>query len=44
MRLYRADFDDPVEFAVARLEPDDAAWVRDRSPATEFGRFDWTLA
>lgn len=43
MRLYKADFDDPVEFAAARLEPDDAAWVREQRPAAAFGRFDWTL-
>jgi hypothetical protein len=43
MRLYKADFDDPVEFAASRLEPGDAAWVREQRPTTSFGRFDWTL-
>ncbi len=43
MRLYKADFGDPIEFAVARLEPEDAAWVREQAPSASFGRFDWTL-
>lgn len=43
MRLYKADFDDGIEFAAARLEPDDATWVREQGPAASFGRFDWTL-
>jgi hypothetical protein len=43
MRLYKADFDQRLEFAAARLEPEDAGWLRTERPAVSFGRFDWTL-
>jgi hypothetical protein len=47
MRLYRADFGGARragEFAAARLDPDDGAWVRERRPRISYGRFDWTVA
>ena len=47
MRLYRGDFgnrDAALEFAAARLDPADGAWVRERRPSVAYGRFDWTVA
>lgn len=43
MRLYRADFGDPLDFALPRLEPADADWARSRRPRVSFAGFDWTL-
>ena len=47
MRLYRSDFGGTAgagEFAARRLDPEDAAWIRERGPSVSYRRFDWTVA